>query len=84
MTDHGPMAMEVMVRRGLDVDVEGWLDRYVRRLAMPPGTGAAIRPGEWRAALGQAPHGLAFWAARYRETAPAAPSCSPRPCTSAN
>ncbi|MFC0033058.1 questin oxidase family protein [Micromonospora chaiyaphumensis] len=65
LTNHGPMAVEVMVRRGLDVDVEGWLDRYVHRLAELPGTSAAIRPGEWRAALGEARR-LPDWTAYFR------------------
>ncbi|GLW12718.1 hypothetical protein Misp01_78460 [Microtetraspora sp. NBRC 13810] len=65
MTNHGPMAVEVMVRRGLDIDVDRWLDRYVRRLAELPGAGAAIQPGEWRAALGQARR-LPDWAAYFR------------------
>ncbi|WP_432869028.1 questin oxidase family protein [Microbispora rosea] len=65
LTNHGPMAVEVMVRRGLDIDVDGWLDRYVRRLAELPGTSAAIQPGEWPAALGQARR-LPDWAAYFR------------------
>ncbi|GAB3980866.1 questin oxidase family protein [Actinoallomurus acanthiterrae] len=65
MTNHGPMAVEVIVRRGLDIDVERWLDRYVRRLADLPGTSSAIRPGEWGAALGQARR-LPDWAAYFR------------------
>lgn len=65
MTNHGPMAVEVMVRRGLDIDVEGWLDRYVHRLAELPGTSEAIQPGEWGAALGQARR-LPDWAAYFR------------------
>ncbi|MGY0005672.1 questin oxidase family protein [Micromonospora sp. I033] len=65
LTNHGPMAVEVMVRRGLDVDVEGWLDRYVHRLAELPGTSEAIRPGEWRAALGRARR-LPDWTAYFR------------------
>ena len=36
LTNHGPMAVEVLVRRGLDVDVTRWLDRYVPRLADLP------------------------------------------------
>jgi hypothetical protein len=59
------MAVEVMVRRGLDIDVERWLDRYVRRLAELPGTSAAIRPGEWGAALGKTQR-LPDWAAYFR------------------
>lgn len=65
LTNHGPMAVEVMVRRGLDIDVEHWLDRYVRRLATLPGASDAIRPAEWRAALGQARR-LPDWAAYFR------------------
>lgn len=65
LTNHGPMAVEVMVRRGLDIDVEHWLDRYVRRLAALPGASAAIRPAEWGAALGQARR-LPDWAAYFR------------------
>ncbi|MGW3892125.1 questin oxidase family protein [Micromonospora chokoriensis] len=65
MTNHGPMAVEVMVRRGLDIDVEGWLNRYVRRLAQLPATSVAIQPGEWSAALGQARR-LPDWAAYFR------------------
>ncbi|NES27439.1 DUF4243 domain-containing protein [Micromonospora terminaliae] len=65
LTNHGPMAVEVLVRRGLDVDVESWLDRYVRRLAALPGTSAPIRPGEWAAALGDARR-LPDWTAYFR------------------
>ncbi|MET8907958.1 questin oxidase family protein [Micromonospora sp. NPDC004551] len=65
LTNHGPMAVEVMLRRGLDVDVEGWLDRYVRRLTELPGTSAPIRPGEWGAALGEARR-LPDWTAFFR------------------
>ncbi|MEU5727400.1 questin oxidase family protein [Micromonospora sp. NPDC047738] len=65
MTNHGPMAVEVMVRRGLDIDVEGWLDRYVRRLAELPSINEAIQPGEWGMALGQARR-LPDWTAYFR------------------
>jgi len=54
MTNHGPMAVEVMVRRGLDIDVDRWLDRYVRRLSELPTPDATIRPDQWQAALGDA------------------------------
>lgn len=65
MTNHGPMAVEVIARRGLDIDVERWLDRYVRRLAGLPAATAAIQPGEWGIALGQARR-LPDWAAYFR------------------
>ncbi len=65
LTNHGPMAVEVIVRRGLEIDVDHWLDRYVRRLAELPATDATIRPGEWRSALGVAWR-LPDWTAYFR------------------
>ncbi|WP_149263204.1 questin oxidase family protein [Actinomadura sp. K4S16] len=65
MTNHGPMAVEVIVRRGLDVDVDRWLDRYVRRLAEPPSSGAEISRRDWRAALGSARR-LPAWTRFFR------------------
>lgn len=44
MTNHGPMAVEVMVRRGLDIDVDGWLDRYVRGWRGCPGRAGRSSP----------------------------------------
>lgn len=54
MTNHGPMAVEVMVRRGLDINVDRWLDRYVRRLSELPSPDATIRPDQWQPSLGVA------------------------------
>jgi hypothetical protein len=65
MTNHGPMAAEVMVRRGLEIDVDRWLDRYVRRLAELPATDVGIRPDEWRSALGDARR-LPDWTAYFQ------------------
>jgi hypothetical protein len=53
LTNHGPMATEVMVRRGLDVDVHRWLDRYVPRLRELPGPTERIADDAWGNALGQ-------------------------------
>ncbi|MEU9595441.1 questin oxidase family protein [Streptomyces sp. NPDC048109] len=64
-TNHGPMAVETMVRRGLDINVEHWLDRYVRRLAELPEASEIIRPDQWRRALGQARR-LPDWTAYFR------------------
>lgn len=49
------MAAEVMVRRGLDLDVHRWLDRYLRRLVFdrtgdPDVLAAAVHAGELIAA----------------------------------
>src|SRR3954469_24020948 len=52
LTNHGPMAVEVMVRRGLDLDVNRWLDRYLGRLTDLPGSVAPIARDDWRPALG--------------------------------
>ncbi|MPZ79996.1 MAG: DUF4243 domain-containing protein [Actinophytocola sp.] len=52
LTNHGPMAAEVIVRRGLDIDVQRWLDRYIPRLAELPVPGERITESTWRAALG--------------------------------
>jgi hypothetical protein len=54
-TNHGPMAAEVMVRRGLDIPVEKWLDEYVGH----------IDAGDWREALGDH-HRVADWTAYFR------------------
>jgi len=59
------MAVEVMVRRGLEIDVDRWLDRYVRRLAELPTTDVGIRPDEWRSALGDASR-LPDWTAYFQ------------------
>jgi hypothetical protein len=50
MTNHAPMAAEVIVRRGLDIPLDRWLDRYVRRLDERPPVGDRIE--NWRDALG--------------------------------
>jgi len=63
LTNHGPMAAEVMVRRGLDIPLDAWLDRYVTRLAeLPAPTG---RITDWRTALGDARR-IADWTAFFR------------------
>ncbi|GAA4263954.1 questin oxidase family protein [Dactylosporangium darangshiense] len=50
MTNHAPMAAEVIVRRGLDINIDHWLDRYERRLDERPPAGDPI--ADWREALG--------------------------------
>ncbi|MFD9701467.1 questin oxidase family protein [Lentzea sp. NPDC059081] len=60
LSNHGPMAVEVMVRRGLDLDVHRWLDRYLDRLTDLPGTTEPITTHNWRAALGD-PRRIGDW-----------------------
>ena len=52
LTNHGPMAVEVMVRRGLDIDVHRWLDRYLDRLTDLPVPTRPIDARNWQQALG--------------------------------
>lgn len=68
MTNHGPMAAEVMLRRGLDVNVTRWLDRYTGRLAGLPPRGRPVR--DWAGALGdhrRLPDWLALFTAELAE-----------------
>lgn len=64
LTNHGPMAVEVMVRRGLDLDVHRWLDRYLGRLTELPGTVEPITEHDWQAALGD-PRRIGDWTAFF-------------------
>lgn len=52
LTNHGPMAAEVLVRRGHEAAVGRWVGTYIRRLdELPPATDP-ISEESWRAALG--------------------------------
>ena len=50
LSNHGPMVVEAMARRGSGDGVHRWTDRYARRLEDAPGTSAPIE--DWRHALG--------------------------------
>jgi hypothetical protein len=52
LTNHGPMAVETLVRHGYDARVHRWLDHYLRRLDDMPSAGAAVTADNWREALG--------------------------------
>lgn len=52
LSNHGPMAMEVLVRRGHELDVPRWVDAYVPRLEELPRGSARITDENWRDALG--------------------------------
>jgi Questin oxidase-like len=69
MTNHGPMAVEVMLHRGLDVDVTRWVDRYVGRLVELPEPSRPIEE-DWTRALGdhlRLPDWRVFFAAQLAE-----------------
>lgn len=52
LSNHGPMAVEVLVHHGHAGEVHGWLDTYERRLVEVPRGIAPIAPEEWREPLG--------------------------------
>ena len=52
LSNHGPMAVEVLVRRGHELDVPRWVDAYVPRLEELPRASAQITDENWRDALG--------------------------------
>jgi hypothetical protein len=52
LSNHGPMAAEVMVRRGYADEVTAWVDAYLGRLDKLPAASEAITDENWREALG--------------------------------
>ncbi|MEW9532203.1 questin oxidase family protein [Microbispora sp. NPDC049125] len=52
LTNHGPMAAEVLVRRGRADVVERWVGSYIRRLDDLPAAGDPITEENWMSALG--------------------------------
>jgi hypothetical protein len=52
LTNHGPMAVEVLVRRGRSEVVPAWVDGYVRRLDELPRATGEITDASWPEALG--------------------------------
>jgi len=52
LTNHGPMAVEVLVRRGRAEAVPGWVDAYIRRLDELPRATGEITDASWPEALG--------------------------------
>ena len=61
LSNHGPMAVEVLVRRGHADRVHGWLDSYLGRLDELPAPGDAITDDTWPAAIGDG-HRIGDWA----------------------
>jgi Questin oxidase-like len=72
LTNHGPMAAEVMVRRGLDVRLDVWLDHYVKRLTDLPAPTERIGEDSWREALGNGRR-IGDWTAFFRAEVRARP-----------
>lgn len=64
LSNHGPMAVESMVRHGYGREVHRWLDTYVSRLDELPRGSSPIEAAEWREALGD-PTRLGDWLAYF-------------------
>lgn len=60
LSNHGPMAVEAMVRRGHDADVHAWIDWYQGRLEDQPRGLTPVTREDWREALGD-PTRLGDW-----------------------
>jgi hypothetical protein len=52
LSNHGPMAVEVLVRRGHPAQVPSWVDGYLDRLDDLPAPSDAITDENWLSALG--------------------------------
>jgi hypothetical protein len=52
LSNHGPMAVEVLVRRGHEIDVPHWVDAYLPRLEELPRGSDRITDENWREGLG--------------------------------
>jgi hypothetical protein len=65
LSNHGPMAVEAMQRRGQASQITAWTDEYVKRLDAAPGRGRALTEDEFDDALGD-PRLAADWLATFR------------------
>jgi hypothetical protein len=52
LANHGPMAAEVLARRGRAEQVPAWVDAYIGRLDEMPAPGEPVTDEAWREALG--------------------------------
>jgi hypothetical protein len=64
LSNHGPMAVEAMVRHGHSDTVHRWVDAYSRRLENQPRGLAPVTDEDWREALG-AIERVADWTAYF-------------------
>lgn len=64
LSNHGPMVVEAMVRRGHGDDVEPWLNWYISRLDTLPASAEGISGTNWIDALGD-PERLGDWIAYF-------------------
>ncbi|BCJ28456.1 questin oxidase family protein [Actinocatenispora sera] len=65
LTNHGPMAAEVLARRGYGDRIGRWVDGYLPRLVELPDTRQPIAEANWTAALGDGSR-VADWVDHFR------------------
>lgn len=68
LSNHGPMAVEVLVRRGHSAKVGAWVDRYLDRLDELPPAQQRINDDTWRQALGDGRR-IGDWTAYFERQA---------------
>ena len=66
LSNHGPMVVHVLARRGNDSAIHPWTDQYLRRLEPMPGSIRAIDVHSSQAALGD-PTRLGDWISYFEE-----------------
>ncbi|WP_030024259.1 questin oxidase family protein [Streptomyces monomycini] len=64
LANHGPMAVEALVRHGQAGSVHRWLDQYATKLEEVPSPREAISDDDWRTALGD-PRRVTDWTAYF-------------------
>ncbi|WP_329121407.1 questin oxidase family protein [Streptomyces sp. NBC_01465] len=64
LSNHGPMAVEALVRGGQSATVHRWLDHYRAKLEDMPDPLAQVTAANWREALGD-PRRVADWTAYF-------------------
>ncbi|MFE2235932.1 questin oxidase family protein [Streptomyces sp. NPDC059442] len=67
LSNHAPMAVEALVRRGQAPTVHRWLDRYRHKLEDMPSPGSPVTGNNWREALGD-PSRIADWTRHFERT----------------
>ncbi len=64
LSNHGPMAVDALIRIGCGEEVEAWLDGYVTRLDEAPARRWQIEEVDWREVIGD-PSRLRDWCALF-------------------
>lgn len=67
LSNHGPMAVEAMVRRGHEREVHAWIDWYAKRLDEVPRGLNPVTAENWREALGDRTRAMDWIAYMRRE-----------------